>query len=190
MPVAYRKVVLIWPIAMPGTGELRADLDAVRDGLEITREADGALVVRRDEHVVRIPRPELESFDTWEGGRGAGARSSLRRSLPSRRSSRARPHREERLDRVSAAPSRATHFLSGYEPPVRARDRAEMRPVAARTSYACASGTECSNASYRCVASARVTTPSFGCPPMNSTRSTARCSGPSSSFRSAGDDSI
>jgi hypothetical protein len=69
MPTRYAHVVLIWPIALPGTGELRTELDAVLDRVELVREEDGALVITRGEHVLRIARPELESALALDGER-------------------------------------------------------------------------------------------------------------------------
>lgn len=67
VPTRYAHIVLIWPVALPGTGELRTEIDAILDGVELVREDDGALVITRGEQVLRIARPEIESADTVEG---------------------------------------------------------------------------------------------------------------------------
>ncbi len=64
MPTRYAHVVLIWPIALPGTGELRAEIDAAADGVSLVREDDGALVISRGEHVLRI-RVREEALARW-----------------------------------------------------------------------------------------------------------------------------
>lgn len=64
---AYTRVVLIWPIGLPGTGELRAEIDAEADQVDIVREDDGALVISRGDDVVRIARPEIESATLADG---------------------------------------------------------------------------------------------------------------------------
>jgi hypothetical protein len=69
MSTRYAHVVLIWPIALPGTGELRTEIDAAIDGVELAREDDGALVITRSEQVLRIARPELESAQAFDGER-------------------------------------------------------------------------------------------------------------------------
>lgn len=68
MATRYAHVVLIWPVALPGTGELRAEIDAARDEVDIVRDDDGALVISRGDDVLRIERPEIESAELVEVG--------------------------------------------------------------------------------------------------------------------------
>ncbi len=63
----YRRVVLIWPIALPGTGELRTEIDAEVDDVRIERDDDGALILTRGENILRIERPEIEMELTLDG---------------------------------------------------------------------------------------------------------------------------
>lgn len=67
MPTRYSHVVLIWPVALPGTGELRAEIDAAEDGVELVREDDGALVISRGADALRIERPAIESAEAIDG---------------------------------------------------------------------------------------------------------------------------
>lgn len=68
MSSRYAHVVLIWPVALPGSGELRAEIDAAAEKVDIVREEDGALVISRGDAVLRIERPEIESATFVEGG--------------------------------------------------------------------------------------------------------------------------
>jgi hypothetical protein len=67
MPTRYSHVVLIWPIALPGNGDLRSEIDAAVEGVELVREDDGALVISRGADALRIARPELESARALDG---------------------------------------------------------------------------------------------------------------------------
>lgn len=67
MPTRYAHVVLIWPVALPGTGELRVEIDAAADGVSLVREDDGALVISRGADALRIERPAIESADAIDG---------------------------------------------------------------------------------------------------------------------------
>lgn len=72
----YTRVQLVWPVRLPGTGELRATIDAGEDGVTIERTDDGALVLTRGDETVRIDRPDIEAWDDADGG-------SRRMKLPS-----------------------------------------------------------------------------------------------------------
>lgn len=71
MPTQYAHLVLIWPVALPGSGALRAEIDALADGVEIVREDDGALVISCGGELLRIERPEIESGTLMTGERFA-----------------------------------------------------------------------------------------------------------------------
>lgn len=78
MASRYARVVLVWPIALPGSGELRAEIDAAADQVEIVREDDGALVISRGDDVLRIARPEIEAATFADGGGFARSHAARR----------------------------------------------------------------------------------------------------------------